>query len=171
MDDSKPKPVLPALFQHAGGFRDALLVGIGLVYALGLLTWSYSALKGHMGFVNALEPQYLIAGIIPSIPVLLLAFLFYTSLAFQDRVRELIRNVVIFGCLTLAILLVLFATAYAVWTNQQITRFDVGTVEVWISVIKMAWYGSIMLLALSLLRWLPGITGRPCVGFLLQCVH
>jgi hypothetical protein len=153
-DDTTPKPVLPALFQSAGGFRDALLVGIGLFYALGLLTWSYSALERHMGFMDALDAQYLIAGIVPRIPVLVLAFLFYTSLAFQYRVREAIRNLVISVCLVMAILQVayaLFAIAYHVFTDKQITLFDVDGEEVAVSIIKNALYFSDKTLLFKLL--------------------
>lgn len=56
-----------ARLRELGEYRDALLVIVTLVYLLGYLSWAFYAGTNHLGLVPAVDAQYLVAGIIPSV--------------------------------------------------------------------------------------------------------
>jgi hypothetical protein len=54
-----------------GKLRDGLLVFGGATYVLGYLVWSIHAKQENLGLLPGLEPQYLAAGLVPLLLVLL----------------------------------------------------------------------------------------------------
>jgi hypothetical protein len=50
-----------------GEYRDAVLVLISVDYLLGYFSWSYHAAQNDLGLVPALDAQYLVAGVLPTI--------------------------------------------------------------------------------------------------------
>lgn len=51
--------------QKLGDLRDPLLVLASVIYGVGYFVWSIHAYSENLGLLPALEPQYLVAGIIP----------------------------------------------------------------------------------------------------------
>jgi hypothetical protein len=49
-----------------GEYRDAVLVLISIDYLLGYFSWSYYAAQNDLGLVPALDTQYLVAGVLPT---------------------------------------------------------------------------------------------------------
>ena len=54
-------------FKTVGEYRDAVLVLISVDYLLGYFSWSYYAAKNHLGLIPALDAQYLVAGVLPTL--------------------------------------------------------------------------------------------------------
>jgi hypothetical protein len=50
-----------------GEYRDAALVLISVDYLLGYFSWSFYAAKNDLGLVPALDTQYLVAGVLPTV--------------------------------------------------------------------------------------------------------
>jgi hypothetical protein len=50
-----------------GEYRDAALVLISVDYLLGYFSWSVYAAKNDLGLVPALDTQYLVAGVLPTV--------------------------------------------------------------------------------------------------------
>lgn len=50
-----------------GERRDGLLLGAGVLYALGYLTWALYGLNNGIGFIAVFDVQYFAAGIVPAI--------------------------------------------------------------------------------------------------------
>jgi hypothetical protein len=71
MSESLPNPtrISPVLdeVKRIGGYRDVILVLASLVYLLGYLSWAFYAAQNDLGLVPALDTQYLIAGVLPTI--------------------------------------------------------------------------------------------------------
>ncbi|MBI4426297.1 MAG: hypothetical protein HY567_01865 [Candidatus Kerfeldbacteria bacterium] len=61
------------LLRGLGHYRDGILVAASAVYGVGYLTYSLYAFAYNLGFLPALQSQYLMAGVVPTI--LLLVFL------------------------------------------------------------------------------------------------
>ena len=61
-----------------GERRDGFLVGGAGIYGLGYLVWSYNARYYHLGQLPALEFQYIIAGLVPAM-LIVIAWLLVTS--------------------------------------------------------------------------------------------
>ncbi len=57
--------------QNIAQIRDPILVFSIVSYASGYLIWSFHMWQGGIGFVPALDPQYFIAGILPTVLLLL----------------------------------------------------------------------------------------------------
>ena len=68
-----PLTGLGGWFEWLAKKRDALLVTGGLLYALGYAVWSYFAWRNGLGLLPAIDSQYFIAGIVPTIIFLLVA--------------------------------------------------------------------------------------------------
>lgn len=54
-----------------GQIRDGILISGAIIYGVGYLFWSVHALQHNLGFLPALDLQYLIAGILPSFILIL----------------------------------------------------------------------------------------------------
>jgi hypothetical protein len=50
-----------------GEYRDAVLVLISIDYLLGYFSWSYYAAQNDLGLVPALDTQFLVAGVLPTV--------------------------------------------------------------------------------------------------------
>ena len=59
----------PKNWAKLGEFRDPLLVLASVIYGVGYFVWSIHAYSESLGLLPALEPQYLVAGIIPALLV------------------------------------------------------------------------------------------------------
>jgi hypothetical protein len=57
--------------KHIGEARDGALVIGGILYVLGYIVWSINAWKNKLGLLPALDAQYFIAGIIPTLIIVL----------------------------------------------------------------------------------------------------
>jgi hypothetical protein len=53
--------------QKLGGLRDPLLVLASAIYGVGYFVWSLHAYHENLGLLPALEPQYMVAGIVPAL--------------------------------------------------------------------------------------------------------
>jgi hypothetical protein len=53
--------------KNIGEYRDALLVLISVDYLLGYFSWSFYAAENDLGLVPALDAQYLVAGVLPTV--------------------------------------------------------------------------------------------------------
>jgi len=69
--------------KRLGEFRDSLLVVAGGLYILGYVVRSINGFTNNLGFLPAFESQYLIAGIIPAIVILL----FYLLILLTWRIK------------------------------------------------------------------------------------
>jgi len=68
-----------ALLKRGGDVRDGLLVGAGILYALGYIAWSVNALINKLGLVPVLESQYFLSGIGPGLFVVVLYLVIKSS--------------------------------------------------------------------------------------------
>jgi hypothetical protein len=66
--------LLTGLLLDVGKLRDGFLVGGGALYVLGYIIWSLYASESHLGLVSAFQSQYLLAGILALVPVVLIYF-------------------------------------------------------------------------------------------------
>ena len=82
-------------FKQIGELRDGFLVGLGLLYIIGYLVWAFYAWKKNLGLLPALDFQYIIAGIAPT----LLLFILYFSIRF----------------------IILFRNKISVWLGPEVT--------------------------------------------------
>jgi hypothetical protein len=84
--ETKPATSTQSLVRRALAFltenRDGFLVAGALVYALGFLTWSINSLRIGIGFIDVLDAQYIVAGIIPS--ALIFGTIYYIAQAHKD---------------------------------------------------------------------------------------
>jgi hypothetical protein len=55
--------------KQLGAYRDAVLVSVSLVYLLGYLSWAFYAGTYGLGMVPVLDAQYLVAGLVPTLIV------------------------------------------------------------------------------------------------------
>ena len=53
--------------KNIGEYRDALLVLISVDYLLGYFSWSFYAAENDLGLLPALDTQYLVAGVLPTL--------------------------------------------------------------------------------------------------------
>jgi|GEM_PF-5401341 len=74
---------------NIGELRDALLVGAGIVYILGYVTWSISAYSLGLGLLPALEAQYFMAGIAPAVILGIVLLLLFNITFIDSFLREL----------------------------------------------------------------------------------
>jgi hypothetical protein len=58
---------LRGAIKSLGEYRDAVLVVASLVYLLGYLSWAFFAAQNNLGLVPALDAQYLVAGVLPTL--------------------------------------------------------------------------------------------------------
>jgi len=89
-DDVKPEPItekvksIPDVFKWLGDHRDGFLVSGAVLYGLGYLVWSFNAWENGLGQLPALEFQYLVAGIMPALIILVA----WAGIALFYRLRE-----------------------------------------------------------------------------------
>ena len=67
-------------FKRIGELRDGFLVLITGVYLLGYLCWASYAWQNNIGLLPALDAQYLAAGVVPALVVIVFYFLSYMLL-------------------------------------------------------------------------------------------
>jgi len=67
-----------------GERRDGFLMSGAVLYGLGYLVWSYNAFRNHLGQIPALEFQYIIAGIVPAIAIILA----WSAIMLFDTMRQ-----------------------------------------------------------------------------------
>lgn len=65
--DSKPIAPVLDLVKTIGEYRDAVLVQASTAYLLGYLSWAFYAAQNDLGLVPALDAQYFVAGVLPTI--------------------------------------------------------------------------------------------------------
>lgn len=66
-----------------GAYRDAVLVLISVDYLLGYFSWAYYAAENDLGLVPALDAQYLVAGVLPTIILAISVALVVLHLSFS----------------------------------------------------------------------------------------
>lgn len=96
-----------------GELRDSLLVLIGGLYILGYIVRSINGLKNNLGFLPAFESQYLIAGIVPAIVILV----FYLLILGTWRIKIEFSNWIDSGSYKIIIPLLIIA-AYLISMGQ-----------------------------------------------------
>lgn len=79
----------PTWLRQIGHLRDGFLVGAGALYLLGYLVWTGYAARYGLGLLPALEPQYLLAGLIPA---LVLCLVYFGFCHFPQFKEELWKN-------------------------------------------------------------------------------
>lgn len=67
--------------KQIGGLRDGFLVIASVLYILGYIIWSVSAFQSDLGLLPAIESQYFIAGIVPT----LILWLVYIGVIYGKR--------------------------------------------------------------------------------------
>lgn len=70
------------------GIRDGVLVVASILYVFGYFAWSIYAYQNNLGLLPILESQYLIAGIVPALIVLLLCSVIRGIIRFRQRTQR-----------------------------------------------------------------------------------
>jgi hypothetical protein len=113
-----PHPFFNQLIK-IGQLRDSILVGASLVYALGYLVWSLTAMKNNLGLIPALDFQYFLAGVVPAFLILIVLWAILSTKKYTYDLRNwfttdinpaksAIKRILIFICV-LSILGTLFS--------------------------------------------------------------
>jgi hypothetical protein len=76
------------LLKWLGERRDGFLVGGAIIYGLGYLVWSYNAWRNHLGQLPAIELQYVIAGLVPA----LILVIGWVAINFASYIGDKIRG-------------------------------------------------------------------------------
>ena len=63
------------LLKALGDIRDGFLITLSILYFLGYLIWSINAWRYNLGLLPALNAQYIVAGAIPAIVIVIFFFL------------------------------------------------------------------------------------------------
>jgi hypothetical protein len=138
------------------GLRDVLIIAVGFLYTLGLLTWSLSALEMYIGFIQAFDAQYIVAGFIPAVLIVLI-YAFMSSRARQSyTLRRYYRDLS-------PLLFIAFATLFALdlflreMHNIIMGRSTLGLFgyleRLNPSLDNFIWYVICLALTLNVLQW------------------
>jgi hypothetical protein len=116
-----------------GKYRDGLLVTVSIIYIVGYCVWSYTAFNYRIGMLPALDAQYFLAGVIPSITLFVTIYALVKCEKFFDWVtnkigsdstgyKKLLRRIII------AIFFAIFALAYVYILTDKFELFTLSNI-------------------------------------------
>lgn len=72
--------------KQIGELRDGFLVGVVIVYILGYIVWAFNAWQNNLGLLPAIDFQYFIAGIVPTVLLLTLYIAIRGNILVHEKV-------------------------------------------------------------------------------------